>query len=167
MRRPTIIATLLMLPALVLGQTSSRAVTRATGRGVDRDVRRASAEEVHALLTRDVDTLRRLWSEDFVVTNPLNEFVSASRVLALIATDTLAFQSYDRRIEYVHAHGDVIVVAGSETVVWAGHMPLAGKPSRLRFTAVWTTRGGRMQEVARHANIVLPTAPGTPPAAAP
>jgi hypothetical protein len=47
------------------------------------------------------------------------------------------------------------VVAGRETVVWAGRMPMAGTTSPLRFTARWIARAGSWQEVARHANIVF------------
>jgi hypothetical protein len=43
---------------------------------------------------------------------------------------------------------------GAETVVWAGKMPMAGKTSHLRFTAIWMRKGAGWQEVARHANII-------------
>jgi hypothetical protein len=120
----------------------------------EQEVRRASLDEVKALLANDVKSLTRLWAEEFVVTNPLNQFVNKGQVLALIRSDTLAFQSYDRQIEYVRAYDAMVVVAGRETVVWAGKMPAAGKTSHLRFTALWMERGSRWQEVARHANIV-------------
>jgi uncharacterized protein DUF4440 len=123
-------------------------------RGIERELRRLNAQEVESLLHNDLRTLGRLWSNDFVVTNPLNKFVDKQQVVELIESSTLAFKSYDREIEYVRVHGDVAIVAGSETVVWAGKMPNAGKASHLRFTAVWMKRGGHWQEVARHANIV-------------
>jgi hypothetical protein len=61
-------------------------------------------------------------------------------------------------VEYVRLYHDntMAVVAGSESVVWAGKMPTAGQMSRLRFTSVWLKQGGRWQQVARHANIVSP-----------
>ncbi len=62
--------------------------------------------------------------------------------------------SYERRIEYAHVYGETVILAGSETVVWGGRMPIAGKAQQLRFTAVWMKQQGRWQEVARHANIV-------------
>jgi len=127
-------------------------------RKAEREVLRASAEEVRALLAADLNALARIWSDDLVVTNPLNQLVNKRQVLALIESDTLAFRSYDRRIEYVHAYDGFVVVAGTELVVWAGGMPLAGLSSSLRFTALWIERDGRWQEVARHANIVSRTA---------
>jgi len=150
MRTLTTIAALLTLSALAFAQ----AMTASSASAAEPAIRRANAQEVRALLANDVTALTHVWSDDFVVTNPLNQFVTKRQVIGLIRSDTLAFQSYDRKIEYVSVYGDVAVVAGSEVVVWAGKMPTAGKLSRLRFTAVWRRRGGRWEEVARHANIV-------------
>jgi len=122
-------------------------------RGVEGEVRRLNAQEVEALLRNDTKTLGRLWSDEFVVTNPLNKFVKKHEVIGLIESSTLAFTSYDRQVEYIRIYGDTAIIAGSETVVWAGKMPNAGKKSYLRFTAVWVKQGRRWQEVARHANI--------------
>jgi len=123
---------------------------------IETELRRLNAQEVEALLHNDIRSLRRLWSDDFVVTNPLNKFVDKQQVVGLIESNTLAFTSYDRQIEYARIYGDTAIVAGSETVVWAGKMPNAGKTSHLRFTAVWMKQAGRWQEAARHANIVEP-----------
>jgi hypothetical protein len=100
--------------------------------------------------------METLWSDDLVVTNPLNQFVNKQHVLDMVSTATLAFSSYDRQIEYLHFYGDIAIVAGGETVVWAGKMPLAGKTSHLRYTAVWRRQNGTWQEVVRHANIIPP-----------
>jgi Domain of unknown function (DUF4440) len=78
-----------------------------------------------------------------VVTNPLNKFVNKQEVVGLIESNILAFSSYDRQVEYIRIYGDTAIVAGGETVVWAGKMPNAGKMSHLRFTAVWMKQNGR------------------------
>jgi hypothetical protein len=117
-------------------------------------LRAANASEVKDFLTADDKALAGLWADSFVVTNPLNRFVTKAQVLALVSSGALRFSAYDRTIEYVRAYGDIAVVAGAETVRWSGAMPLAGKVSHLRFTAVWRFAGGRWLEVARHANIV-------------
>ena len=121
---------------------------------VEEEIRRLNAREVEALIHKDIKSLGRLWSDDFVVTNPLNEFVNKQQVIELIESSILAFTSYERQIVYVRSYRDAVIVAGSETVVWAGKMPAAGKTSHLRFTAVWIKQNGRWQEVARHANII-------------
>ena len=123
-------------------------------RRVEAEIRKVNAAEVEGLLRNDIRALGHIWSNDLVVTNPLNKFVNKQEVLKLIESGTLAFASYERHIEYVHLYRNVAVVAGSESVIWAGKMPNAGKTSLLRFTGIWARQNGRWQQVARHANIV-------------
>jgi len=118
------------------------------------EVRRLSAEEVEAFIHNDPKTMARLWSDDFVVTNPLNKFVNKQQVLGMVKSGFLVITSYDRQIEYMRVYGDTVVMAGNETVVWGGTMPNKGKTEHLRFTAIWVQQRGIWQEVARHANIV-------------
>jgi uncharacterized protein (TIGR02246 family) len=118
------------------------------------EVRRLNTEEVDAFLHKDPKTLARLWSDDFVVTNPLNKFVNKQQVLGMVDSGFLVITSYQRQIEYLRFYGDTAIVVGSETVVWGGRMPNAGKTEQLRFTGVWMKQDGRWQQVARHANIV-------------
>jgi ketosteroid isomerase-like protein len=143
-------ATLVALGAalVALGQSGQE-------RSIEAEIRRLNAQEVEAFLRNDVATLKRLWSDDLVVTNPFNKFVNKQQVVGMIEAGTLALTSYDRQVEYVHVYEDTAVVAGSETVVWAGKMPTAGQTSNLRFTGIWMQQGGRWQQVARHANMVV------------
>jgi hypothetical protein len=185
MRRATVLALLLPVSALVLVSCSGPTVSQASPPNAadavrtdasrdddggnpfavraEREVRQADAAEVQAFLDDDPAALARLWSDDFVVTNPFNQFVTKQQVLALVTSGTLAFRSYDRTIEYMHAYGKVMVVAGRETVVWAGRMPLTGQTSRLRYTSVWMRSGDEWREVARHASLIQAGAPGGPP----
>lgn len=126
------------------------------------EVAHADSAEVQAFLANDPTTLARLWSDDFVVRNPFNQFVTKQQVMTLVTSGTLAFASYERHIEYTKAYGDLVVVAGSETVVWAGRMPLAGQTTQLKYTAVWARQGNEWREIARHANIVPPGGPAAP-----
>ncbi len=120
----------------------------------EREVRRLNGEEVQAFLQKDPNAMARLWSDDMVVTNPLNKFVTKKQVLGMMESGFLIITSYDRQIEYLRTYGDMAIVAGSETVVWGGKMPNAGKTEHLRFTGIWMKQNGRWQQVARHANIV-------------
>jgi ketosteroid isomerase-like protein len=120
----------------------------------DEEVRRVNAEEVEAFLHKDPKAMARLWFDDFVVTNPLNKFVSKQQVLGMMESGVLVITSYERQIEYLRFYGDTAIVAGSETVVWGGKMPNAGKTEHLRFTGIWMKQGESWQEVVRHANIV-------------
>jgi ketosteroid isomerase-like protein len=138
-----------MVASLVPVAQSSSADSQA-----EQQVRQASDKEVQAFLNNDPNTMARLWSDDLVVTNPLNKLVTKQQVLSMVQSGFLVITSYERRIEYAHVYGDAVILAGSETVVWGGKMPNAGKTEQLRFTAVWMKQQGRFQEIARHANIV-------------
>ena len=105
--------------------------------------------------------MARLWSDDFVVTNPLNKVVTKQQVLGMVESDFLVIVSFDREIEYLPVYRDIVTVAGSETVVWGGKMPNAGKTEHLRFTAESMKQAGRWQEIARHANIIPPQQPAS------
>ena len=120
----------------------------------ENEIRSLNNEEVQAFVHNDSKAMAHLWSDDFVVTNPLNRFVTKRQVLGMVESGFLAIPSYDRQIEYIRVYGEVVIVAGSETVVWGGKMPNVGKTEHLRFTAVWMRQAGIWQEVARHANIV-------------
>jgi hypothetical protein len=138
--------------SLVFAQTAQPPTT--TAGPEETEVRRANTEEVDAFLHNDPRAMERLWSEDFVVTNPLNKFVTKQQVLGMVHAGVLVITSYDRQIEYLRVYGDTVIAAGRETVVWGGKMPNAGKTEHLRFTGIWMKQRGHWQEVARHANIV-------------
>ena len=118
------------------------------------EVRRLSDQEVQAFLHKDPDALARIWSDDFVVTNPLNQFVTKQQVLGMVKSGVLVITSFERQIDYIKVYGDTVVLAGRETVLWGGKMPNDGRTERLRITAIWMWQQGRWQQVARHANIV-------------
>ena len=136
----------------VQGRAANAATDENTAR--EDEVRRLNAEEVQAFVHNDPKEMARVWSDDLVVTNPLNKFVTKQQILGMVTSGFLVITSYDRQIEYVRFYGDTVIVAGRETVVWGGKMPNAGKTEHLRFTGVWMKQQGRWQEVARHANIV-------------
>lgn len=118
------------------------------------EVRRLNTKEVEAFLHNDPSAMRQLWSNDFVVTNPLNKFVTRDQVLSMVQAGILVVTSLERQIEYLRFYDDTAIVAGNETVVWGGKMPNAGKTEHLRFTGIWMKQHGHWQQVARHANIV-------------
>jgi Domain of unknown function (DUF4440) len=137
---------------VVLAQAPQGPSSKATSS--ETEVRRINAEEVDAFLHNDPKTMEQLWSNDFVVTNPLNKFVTKQQVLGMVRAGVLVITSYDRQIEYLKFYGDTAIAAGNETVVWGGKMPNAGKTEHLRFTGIWMKQQGHWQQVARHANIV-------------
>jgi len=144
------------VPCVIAQMAASRSEVSKTeeDKRAEEEVRALSVEEVQGFLNKYPKALDRLWSDDMVVTNPLNKFVTKQQVLGMVASGFLVIASFDRQIDYLRVYGDTVIVAGSETALWGGRMPNAGKTEHLRFTAIWMKQRGRWQEVARHANIV-------------
>jgi uncharacterized protein (TIGR02246 family) len=132
----------------------SDAAGQTADRKAEDEIRQLSAAEVEAFLKRDTTTMARLWSDDFVVTNPLNQFAGKKQVIGMVDSGVLVITSFDRQVDYLKIYGDTAIMAGRETVLWAGKMPNAGRTEQLRITAVWMRQQGRWQQVARHANVV-------------
>lgn len=122
-------------------------------------VRKLSDQETAAFLHRDAAALSGIWSEDLVVTNPLNILVTRRQILEMVRSGFLVITSFSRNIEYAKSYQDIVILVGTEEVVWGGNMPNAGKSEKLRFTAVWRNENGTWREVARHANIVETVTP--------
>ncbi|GAC1581632.1 MAG: hypothetical protein NVS3B5_15760 [Sphingomicrobium sp.] len=147
---------LLLAPAafaFVIGIPGAAEVTSAPIKW-ETDLRNANDKEVAAFMVGDLKALSGLWSDDFLVTNPLNKVATKAEVLSMVRGGMLSFKSYQRHIEYIHRYGETAVVIGNENVEWAGKMPLAGHLLPLRFTAVWLHTGKHWLQVARHANVV-------------
>ena len=148
----------LLLSLVCLLYLGFAAHSDASGQTADRkaedEIRQLSAAEVEAFLKRDTATMTRLWSDDFVVTNPLNLFVGKKQVIGMVDSGVLVITSFDRQVDYLKVYGDTAIMAGRETVLWGGKMPNAGRTERLRITAVWMRQQGRWQQIARHANVV-------------
>ncbi len=140
-----LLATLVSAGARFASAQRSYKPTANTDKRAEEEVRRLNAEEVEAFLHNDPKAMAHLWSDDFVVTNPLNKFVNKQQVLGMVKSGFLVITSFVRNLEYVRVYGDTVIVAGSETAMWGGRMPHAGKTEHLRFTAVWMKQRGRWQ----------------------
>lgn len=139
------------------------AIAQDNGKSDETEVRKLFEEQRLAILHGDVKTLERVLADDFVVTNPFNQFLTKRQVIDRTASGQISFSSFERTLDYVKVYGDFAVVAGKETGVWGAKSPLPGKPLRLRITAVARKVNGQWVEVARHASVILPGAPSTPP----
>jgi hypothetical protein len=128
------------------GQTASSAAKTGDARSED-EVRRLSAEEVQAFLNRDSKTLARLWSDDFVVTNPLNQFVTKQQVLGMVEAGVLVITSFERQIDYAKVYRDTVIVAERETVIWGGKMPNVGRGPEPYACLFWPERRARLTQL--------------------
>jgi ketosteroid isomerase-like protein len=119
-------------------------------------VRKLFDDQRAAIFKADTKELERVFADDFVVTNPFNQFLTKREVIERTAEGGISMESFERTLDYVKVYGDFAVVAGKESGVWGAKSPLPGKPINLRFTAVARKVKGKWAEVARHASIVQP-----------
>lgn len=121
---------------------------------LEQKIRKLEQAQVDALLRDDVTAMKRNWAEDYVVNNPFNEAVDASK--GPIQAGTLRYSSFTREVERVLIRGEVVIVMGRERVVPKGASPDAGKTINRRFTNIWMKRKGKWLLTARHANVICP-----------
>jgi ketosteroid isomerase-like protein len=126
----------------------------AQDRQAEDEIRRLNEVERKAFLDRDLKTLAQIWSDEFIVNNPLNKLVTKKQVLEMMESGFLAQTSLEKQIEYLRVSGNTVIVAGCETVTWGKRMPRAGQSDQLRFTSIWMKEGEEWKEVARHAHVV-------------
>lgn len=118
-------------------------------------IRALEAEMADGVLHRDVETLRQLWSSDFMVNAPRNVVVpDRSAVLDVFRKGIANYSVFDTQIEEIRLRGNVAIVMGSETVKPVGDAPYAGTTVDRRYTHVWRQQDDRWRLFARHAHIV-------------
>src|SRR5436305_13576066 len=97
-----IFASLAFASILATAETTPKISERDSRR--EQEIRAISAEEVASFIHNDPKEMARLWSDDFVVTNPLNKFVNKKQVLGMVQSGFLVITSYDRQIEYIRLY---------------------------------------------------------------
>src|SRR6188474_1656782 len=107
----------------VIGLASTQNVQQ--GDSLEQEIRKLEQAEVDALLRNDLVAVKKNWADDYVVNNPFNEVVDASK--GPIQGGTLTYSSFVREVERVLIRGDVVIVMGREVVVPKGTSPEAGK----------------------------------------
>ena len=143
----------LMIPAIafVLACSASGQTTNQND-ALEQEIRRREQSQVDALLKNDIAAMKRNWAADYVVNNPFNEVVEASK--GRIQSGARTYSSFVRDIERVLIHDNVVIVMGQETVVPSGASSDAGKTMVRRFTNIWMMREGQWLLTARQATVI-------------
>ena len=119
---------------------------------LEQEIRKLEQGQVDALMRNDLAAMKANWAKDYVVNNPFNEAVDASK--GPIQAGTLTYSSFVREVERVLIRGNTVIVMGRETVVPKGTSPDAGKTIDRRFTDVWMKQNGKWLMTARQASVV-------------
>ncbi len=116
----------------------------------EEEIRSLEEQARLAFLEADVDTLLRLWADDFTVNSPLDRINRKEQVIDLLKAGRIRHDTYECEIEHVSRHGDVVIVMGHDRVTG----PPTGGVARRRYTNVWQLQTGRWRSIARHAHVV-------------
>lgn len=112
---------------------------------------RAREEEARAaFLDADLEALKALWADGFVVNSPMQKVLEKDQVLGALASGRIRHQEYTFEIEHMSRFGDTVVVMGRDRVA----DPPDGIVSLRRFTNVWRLDQGTWRSIARHAHVV-------------
>lgn len=138
--------TALVMACAASGQTAKQDAA------LEQEIRHREQAQVDALLKNDIAAMRRNWAPDYVVNNPTNQVVDASK--GRIQAGTRTYSSFVRDIERVLIRGNTVIVMGQETVVPSGDAPDSGQTLVRRFTNIWMLRDGKWLLTARQATII-------------
>ena len=113
-----------------------------------------------ALVETDVDSLTRLWAEDFMVNNPANTVLTTREdVMDRVDAGIIRYDRFDQQVEEIRVYERVVIVMGEEIVKPADTAPGAGRILHRRFTNIWMLKDGTWILTARHANVISPPPP--------
>src|SRR5689334_2750233 len=93
------LAVVLLMSATLATQTKPSAADEAA-------VRKLYEEERIAFEKRDMPLLERCFADEFVVTNPFNQFLNKQQVLQGLSSGMIALKNFDRTLDYVRIDGD-------------------------------------------------------------
>lgn len=123
-------------------------------------VRSLDDQERAAALKRDVPTLERLWSDQFVVNAPNNQVVIGRQAVmdTFVHSGVIDFSSFERHIDFFRMEGNFAIIMGLETLMPNADAPsaglVAGRVVRRRFTNIWRKETDTWRLFARHANVI-------------
>lgn len=105
-----------------------------------------------AMMSHDIDGVRGVWADDFVVNSPDNRVLTREQVIGVLEHDFLDYKDFRKHITFVGEKPEVTVIMGYDTMVPLKG-PGAGKQVTRPFTDVWAKRSTGWQLIARQATI--------------
>jgi ketosteroid isomerase-like protein len=122
------------------------------------EIKRRYDYERDMILRQDLVALRKFYPDDFVVTNPFNQFINKEKVIERVKANIIKYSDFERIYEYFKVHGNTVFVVGREVVAATPDAARtdAGQTTHRRFTEVWIRRGKEWMKVLRHANHYTP-----------
>jgi hypothetical protein len=120
----------------------------------ENEIRRLDQLEARATISGDTITLKKLWSPNFVVNNPVNRIVNVTQIRQLMKEGKIAYTTFSRVIEKVTITGAVAVTMGYEENEPEKQTENAGKKVTRRYTNVWLNEKDGWRIIARQATVI-------------
>lgn len=148
------IVTLLTILSAVVSATNTRA--EVNGVKMPPEIGAAYGRLGKAISTRDIEGVKSVWADTFVVNAPNNQILYREEVIAAMNDDLLDYKSFKKVVGHVSQEGDVVIVMGHDELV-PTKGPGAGRALWRPFTDIWLkgARGWRL--IARQATIAAET----------
>jgi hypothetical protein len=112
----------------------------------EREIRRLDQLEAQATISGNTVTLKRLWSPNYVVNNPVNKVVNVAQIRQLMKEGKIAYSSFTRVVEKVTFTDNVAVTMGYEENQPEKATENAGKKVTRRYTNVWLQGKSRLAD---------------------
>lgn len=112
---------------------------------------------VKGILTADTNLLAQIWAPEFMVTTPRNTIApNRAAVFTNQQQGLIDYRSFERVIEQMQVHQDLVITMGYELFVAKHDLQeaKAGQPTKRRFTNMWMKRNGQWLQIGRHASII-------------
>jgi hypothetical protein len=122
--------------------------------GWEQKVRAAEERHRKAFLVNDTAALDTMLANDFIVNSPQNRIIEKAELLNMVRRGVLAISTFEQKIDAVRRFGDIVVVMGVDSVVYAPPATVAGQTHRRRFTDLWQLRDTTWTFVARQASLL-------------
>jgi hypothetical protein len=116
------------------------------------DLRAAEERHLAAFRANDSAAIDALLAEEFLVNSPRYVVLDKRQMMDLTRSGMLNASTFTQSIERIRRYGDIAVVMGADTAVFAPPAPNAGRKIKRRFTDIWRFQDGQWRFVARHAN---------------
>jgi ketosteroid isomerase-like protein len=137
---------------LILLSTAGCAVATQMDGSWEQDVRAAEQRHLAAFRGNDAAAIEAILADDFLVNSPRYEVIDKGQLMNLVRSGVINTSSFSQSIENIRRYGDIAVVMGADTAVFAPPAPNAGRKIARRFTDIWRLQNGQWRFVARHAN---------------
>ena len=148
MSKSIILVVFLLTASVTRGQSYSK---------TELEIRNLEQTVVTAILNADTNTLKQVWSPEFLVNNPRNTIsVNRDAVMQTQRSGMIDYSRFERVIEQIQFQKNIVITMGHEIFVSRNDIPgaKAGQPYKRRFTNIWMKKKGKWQQIARHASVI-------------